>query len=64
MARSTFTEIGVYRGSMVAIKKINKQTVHLNRELLKELNMVSQIVFQRKPKWRARARRRAKERGR
>ena len=42
---STFTDVGVYRGNMVAIKRINKQTVSLNREMLKELNMVTKLSF-------------------
>ncbi len=33
--------IGVYRGNVVAVKRINKKSVDLNRTILKELNSVN-----------------------
>ena len=35
-----FVRIGVYRGNVVAVKRINKKSVDLNRTILKELNSV------------------------
>ncbi len=34
--------IGVYRGNVVAVKRINKKSVDLNRTILKELNSVKE----------------------
>lgn len=38
--RQTFTEVGTYKGSIVAIKKINKRHVDLTRNVRKELKNV------------------------
>ena len=35
------TTVGVYRGNIVVIRKVNKKSVDLNRTILKELNAVS-----------------------
>ena len=34
------TTVGVYRGSIVVIRAVNKRSIDLNREILKELTMV------------------------
>ena len=35
------TTVGTYRGNLVVIRKVNKKSVDLNRNILKELNSVS-----------------------
>lgn len=35
-----FTQVGVYKGRLVAIKKLNKKSIDLTREMKKELKMV------------------------
>ena len=37
--------IGVYRGNIVVIRSVNKRSVDLNRNILKELTTVSIKVF-------------------
>ncbi|XP_064595045.1 guanylate cyclase 32E-like [Liolophura sinensis] len=41
--RQTFTEVGTYKGSIVAIKKINKRHVDLTRNVRKELKNIRDI---------------------
>ena len=36
------TAVGVYRGSVVVIRMVNKRSIDLNREILKELTTVIQ----------------------
>ena len=36
----TATTVGVYRGNLVVIRKVNKKSVDMNRTILKELNAV------------------------
>ena len=36
-----FTNVGKYRGAMVAVKKIFKRHIDINREVKKELKIVS-----------------------
>ena len=38
-----FTEVGNLKGTMVAIKKVRKRTVDLNRAIRKELKVVSRM---------------------
>ena len=38
-----FTEVGNLKGTMVAIKKVRKRTVDLNRAIRKELKVVSKM---------------------
>jgi hypothetical protein len=33
--------VGVYRGTIVVVRKVNKRSIDLNRTILKELNTVS-----------------------
>ena len=35
------TTVGTYKGNLVVVRKINKKSVDLNRNILKELNAVS-----------------------
>jgi len=39
-ARPLFTQVGSYRGTVVAIKHINRKTVDLTRSIRKELKLV------------------------
>ncbi len=44
-----FTKVGRYQGSWVAIKPINKTSVHITREILKdfkEVNIIARIINQ------------------
>ena len=36
-----YTEVGFYRGNLVALKRLNKSNVHLDRQDLLELKVVS-----------------------
>jgi len=40
--RQLFTQVGSHRGTLVAIKHINRKSVDLTRTLRKELKLVSQ----------------------
>lgn len=35
-----FTQIGIYKGRVFAIKKINKKSIEMTRQMKKELKMV------------------------
>lgn len=39
-----YTKIGVYKGRVLAIKKVHKQSIDITREMKKELKLVT-IVF-------------------
>ena len=39
--RQVFTQVGTYKGTIVAIKRINKKYVDLSRNVRKELKIVS-----------------------
>ena len=38
--REKFTTVAIYKGTFVAVKKINKRTVELSRNVLMELKLV------------------------
>jgi len=38
--RSIYTQIGVYKGRIFAIKKVRKKSIEITREMKKELKMV------------------------
>jgi len=39
-----YTQIGVYKGRIFAVKKIRKKSIDITREMKKELKMVTQPV--------------------
>jgi len=39
--RQLFTQVGSYRGTLVAVKRINRKSVDLTRTVRKELKLVS-----------------------
>ena len=39
--REKFTTVAIYKGNFVAVKKVNKRTVELGRNVLMELKQVS-----------------------
>lgn len=39
--RQVFTQVGTYKGTVVAVKRINKKYVDLTRNVCKELKLVS-----------------------
>lgn len=41
---SIFTQIGIYKGRVFAIKKVYKKSIDITREMKKELKMVSKEV--------------------
>jgi guanylate cyclase, other len=43
--KRAFTTIGFYRGTIVAIKELNKKNVDLTRSILKELIQVNKAIF-------------------
>ena len=43
--RQVFTQIGSYKGSIVAIRKVNKRCIDLTRNVQKELKMVNSTVY-------------------
>ena len=42
--RQLFTQVGSYRGTLVAVKHINRKSVDLTRALRKELKLVCQLT--------------------
>ena len=45
-SKQQFITTAYYKGTLVAVKKINKKSVELNNNILMELKQVSKIVFQ------------------
>lgn len=39
-----FTQIGIYKGRVFAIKKVHKKSIDITREMKKELKMVRKLV--------------------
>ena len=42
--RQVFTQVGQYKGQIVAIKRVNKKYVDLTRKVQKELKVVSSML--------------------
>ena len=42
--RQVFTSVGTYKGSIVAVKRINKKYVDLTRSVRKELKLVRTVL--------------------
>jgi len=40
-----YTQIGVYKGRIFAVKKVRKKSIDITREMKKELKMVTQPVI-------------------
>lgn len=43
--RQRFTTMATFRGTLVAVKKVNKKSVELSKEVLMELKHVSRFQF-------------------
>ncbi len=43
--KQVFTQVGCYKKSIIAIKKVNKKYVDLTRQVRKELKMVGNIMI-------------------
>ena len=43
--RQRFTTMATFRGTLVAVKKVNKKSVELSKEVLMELKQVSRYQF-------------------
>jgi hypothetical protein len=42
---NVYTKIGLYKGRVVAIKKIQKKNIEITRKMKKELKIVSSFIF-------------------
>lgn len=43
-AKQVFTQVAIYRGAVVAIKRVHKKYIDLTRNVRKELKIVSELV--------------------
>lgn len=42
---SVYTDIGLYKGRLVALKKLYKKSIEITRKIKKELNLVIIIII-------------------